>query len=640
MTITKEGALASFYTVNKASIKHLKVYFSPKQAGEGTPSPENVREISGWDGITVYKTGKNLLDPAELITSVKNYYTLNGDLIYVRAAYGLGWGGQLPTGYLKAGQYYATVEKVSGDNSESGGEIRTRYEGMVWSQWGPPTRPTKTLLQDTDYSMRLSGQGNTYRCQIELGSSSTEYEPYRGQTHTIDWTNDIGTVYGGYVDLVTGELVETITHLNMSEYLTNNNIEMVNGTLCRIRTNADKVSPNLCSHFIEHTIKNWGTMTTVSGNTCWCGNGYIGFASSTLGFTTTEEWKTWLMENNVCITAELTVPIRSAPHIETASGNIAHFEADIAAPIKSAKISFNPVQSGEGTPSPTNVRPISGFTNLSLYHSGENLYVPNSNNKGYISKSGVITVDETSTYTDLIPVNLGEVYSFECTTVSVNGDTNRRIHGYNSSGIWVQQLASGTTDANTVEDRKISATIPAGISYIRVSFRNQDTDVRITKENIVTTDWQTTAGTIYGGYIDLVTGKLIMNIRKTFLNDPTQWRAVTKTRLYGYYTPISDRLYGNAYNVICPIAPSALTSWRVQWSSAQSSYLGLYWGDDEPPLTLEELQALASNNQIYIVYACQPVIYQLTPLQLKTFKGTNNIWSNANGPVSISYWTH
>ena len=65
MTITKEGALASFYTVNKASIKHLKVYFSPKQAGEGTPSPENVREISGWDGITVYKTGKNLVDPAE-----------------------------------------------------------------------------------------------------------------------------------------------------------------------------------------------------------------------------------------------------------------------------------------------------------------------------------------------------------------------------------------------------------------------------------------------------------------------------------------------------------------------------------------------------------------------------------------------
>ena len=52
MIITKEGTLASFYTVNKAPIKHLRVYFSPKQAGTGDPSPENVREISGWNSIS------------------------------------------------------------------------------------------------------------------------------------------------------------------------------------------------------------------------------------------------------------------------------------------------------------------------------------------------------------------------------------------------------------------------------------------------------------------------------------------------------------------------------------------------------------------------------------------------------------
>ena len=57
MTITKEGNLfalyegsfASFYTVNKMPIKHLKIHFSPIQ--DGTPSPYDVKEIDGWNNI-------------------------------------------------------------------------------------------------------------------------------------------------------------------------------------------------------------------------------------------------------------------------------------------------------------------------------------------------------------------------------------------------------------------------------------------------------------------------------------------------------------------------------------------------------------------------------------------------------------
>ena len=62
MTITKEGSLASFYTVNKAPIKHLKVYFSPKQAGEDNPSPENVREINGYNQIELNYTNEVLFE--------------------------------------------------------------------------------------------------------------------------------------------------------------------------------------------------------------------------------------------------------------------------------------------------------------------------------------------------------------------------------------------------------------------------------------------------------------------------------------------------------------------------------------------------------------------------------------------------
>lgn len=51
---------------------------------------------------------------------------------------------------------------------------------------------------------------------------------------------------------------------------------------------------------------------------------------------------------------------------QTASGAIATFNTNMVEPIKSLKSDINPVQSGTGTPSPQNVRPISGFSALNV----------------------------------------------------------------------------------------------------------------------------------------------------------------------------------------------------------------------------------------------------------------------------------
>ena len=56
--------------------------------------------------------------------------------------------------------------------------------------------------------------------------------------------------------------------------------------------------------------------------------------------------------------------------LETASGAIASFDdgAD-GMPLKSLTVNIEPVQSGSGDPSPTNVRPISGWTGCNIVHS-------------------------------------------------------------------------------------------------------------------------------------------------------------------------------------------------------------------------------------------------------------------------------
>lgn len=57
-TVKYSGPIASFRCPTNAEIRSLKVHFSPKQEGTGDPSPENVRPIVGWDGVEVYDCSK------------------------------------------------------------------------------------------------------------------------------------------------------------------------------------------------------------------------------------------------------------------------------------------------------------------------------------------------------------------------------------------------------------------------------------------------------------------------------------------------------------------------------------------------------------------------------------------------------
>lgn len=66
----------------------------------------------------------------------------------------------------------------------------------------------------------------------------------------------------------------------------------------------------------------------------------------------------------------------NTPHIETVtSSGIANFDTDLISSLRSCKFSFLPVQEGSGDPSPTNIRPISGWNGLTVYKAGKNLLI-------------------------------------------------------------------------------------------------------------------------------------------------------------------------------------------------------------------------------------------------------------------------
>lgn len=68
-----------------------------------------------------------------------------------------------------------------------------------------------------------------------------------------------------------------------------------------------------------------------------------------------------------------TTPVQRTPKYNVASGTIANFETNLALPMKSVVVNIVPIQSGTGTPSPSNPRPISGTSALNVEHRGKNL---------------------------------------------------------------------------------------------------------------------------------------------------------------------------------------------------------------------------------------------------------------------------
>ena len=93
-------------------------------------------------------------------------------------------------------------------NSHTDGTNANTYD----SGWQTAQSITITLTEDKYLSLGFRYSDNStmnasdLSVQIEKGTRATSYEPYKGKTYTVE----IGeTVYGGYVDLVTGVMIAT-----------------------------------------------------------------------------------------------------------------------------------------------------------------------------------------------------------------------------------------------------------------------------------------------------------------------------------------------------------------------------------------------------------------------------------------------
>ena len=185
--------------------------------------------------------------------------------------------------------------------------------------------------------------------------------------------------------------------------------------------------------------------------------------------------------------------------VKTVSGNPITVSDALEARIKSLIASHATAQSGVPAPdSPANIVCNNGTLRwdsvnhrvyadgtpnvISVY--GKNLVNVATNVKErYISATGVISTDTgsipNSQYTDLIPVKVGEKYTWSMIS-NRNKAGNNRCHGYNANGEWAQQVDFAEGGAGGAAF-SLTVTIPSGVSYLRLSYGINDTDVMLEK---------------------------------------------------------------------------------------------------------------------------------------------------------------
>lgn len=228
---TGSGSIVTIENADgETGIKSLVANIEPIQSGSGTPSPTNVRPISGWDSVKVAKTGKNLLpypytDSGATLNGVTHSVSADGKIklsgtatanLYIRLYGGFASDATLKKPvphWLKAGTSYTLSGGQSAsvrlqvdfyNGTASAGEYTDTGSGRAFT-------PTETQINDADsfaVFLRIANGttvDTTISPMIRVSSESAEWEPFGS-----DYTSELGrTVYGGTLDVVSGVLVVT-----------------------------------------------------------------------------------------------------------------------------------------------------------------------------------------------------------------------------------------------------------------------------------------------------------------------------------------------------------------------------------------------------------------------------------------------
>lgn len=327
---------------------------------------------------------------------------------------------------------------------------------------------------------------------------------------------------------------------------------------------------------------------------------------------------------------------------DTASGAIANFpDGSDNYPVVELKANIDPIQEGSGDPSPSNVRPISGRSSCKVTRIGKNLYnADNEELNCYLDSSGTLRTNSAGWKTsDYIPIKGGGEYTFNPNSTS--GTTAKHCY-FDTNKNFISAINSGA----------ITFTAPQNASYMRFSLRDSSSDVQL-EVGSTATSYEAYSGvektinfgqTILGGVLNVTTGVLTIDRAIVDLSTFTDWtyqstnsRFVSSSLANIIKKPASnsvlvDGVYCSLYKVEIS---NNISSSSYDNIIAISSNGNIQIRDTSLNGDLTALATALANSQFVYVLAT-PYEIQLTPEEVRTLLGVNNIYADS-GDVEVTY---
>ena len=348
-----------------------------------------------------------------------------------------------------------------------------------------------------------------------------------------------------------------------------------------------------------------------------------------------------------------------------ATGNPAVFDANVAKPLARMLVPFTPVQAGSGDPSPSNVRPITGWTGVNIYHSGEDTSNPDTIPVVFPALGANLADNANGT---IYNRTISTVYarwavSDTAKSIAVKCKPNTTYCGktFNSSMtiFRVGTIAVDPDESTSVQNipllqnedvsktKQFTITTDADAKYIVIQgngtiISNRTGEIMVVEGSTMPTEYEPFTNTVYGGSLDLVSGVLTVEwTGKTYTGAESEnWKTEAIGTIRNFYiaTPVEWKRGTTANSLMCNVAKSSRDI--VENTAKNSAYgnLNVCIGNAIGISNVADFKTWLGSNNLQIAVTLEtPYAIQLDPVTIQTLIGTNTLWTDTNGTNEITY---
>lgn len=332
--------------------------------------------------------------------------------------------------------------------------------------------------------------------------------------------------------------------------------------------------------------------------------------------------------------------------VDTATGAIASFSdgADNI-PMKKVTVRIEPKQAGTGDPSPDNVRPISGWTGAQVARTGVNVW-DEEWELGWYRLGVKIPATDTICSKNKIPVSPGKKYyvltptPFYYTYYDINGDF-LPMSEYDKNG----RYATSVSVEITIPANAYYMTFNLGTAYgatynhdISINYPSTDTSYHPYTGNTYPITFPSEAGTVYGGTLDVTNGVLTVDRGYYVVTNATE---ITNDGSYTDFNRVNiadgtGKLSGKPNGgIISNVFKLGLLDVNSVFMHGTTGVIN-FTPSISIGTTLSEIKAwLIANNAEFCYELAEPITYTLTPTEIKSLLGDNNIWADAGDTTAV-----